>query len=225
MLSVAQEVASRRDGSPCRCMHCLGSPRARACTRAQSPARTDGPSEGARSILVGTPMPSREDPLLEAWVGMVQSYHPVLQAHVPPEYPWLGRDAHLRAAELQQKLVFETSGERPTVFCALQRNTKRGYGWHSHLLLCGSAQLLRGRRDVIWREFRREVASWAGEEQPGHWQLDGHGRSWVPGVPNECRYRLTPVMGDSAAITRYIVRYVMREDVEQALEVLPGKRS
>lgn len=162
----------------------------------------------------------RRDPLQEAWVEYVQSFGPVLQAHVPPEYPWLGRDAHLRAARLQQTLVFEASGERPTVFVAMQRNTKRGYGWHSHLLMCGTEQLLRGRRDVVWREFRRHVASWAGEDQPGHWQLDGHGRSWVPATANDCRYRLTPILGNTTAISRYVVRYVLREDVDQALEVL-----
>jgi hypothetical protein len=191
-------------------------------SRARTPyARArDKPTEAPLpSILVGRGLPAD---LLAEWVGFVQSFDPVLQAHVPPEYPWFGQQAHVRAAALIQKLVAEVSGEVPTMFCAIQRNVKRGYGSHSHDLACGSPQLLRGSRRMVWREFRRVVATWPGQEQPGYWRPAMPGREFVSERPNDCRFRLTPIYGETDRITRYIVRYCLREDVDQAVEVLPA---
>ena len=203
------------------------------------------------------------------WVEWVQGFDPVLQAHVPPQFPWFRPETQLRAAALLQKLIAEASGEVPTMFCAIQRNVKRGYGCHSHDLACGSPQLLEGRRTAMWSEFRRVVGGWPGQGQPGYWGLRpasvkgspllfpvegevpsaseplystavfaqllqpitrGAGarsarvgeRDWgfQSPVVNECRLRLLPITNDTRAITNYCVRYCMREDVENSVEVL-----
>jgi hypothetical protein len=164
--------------------------------------------------------------ILTQTVEWVRSQQPRLQAHVPPEYPWVSREQHLASAQLQRLMLFEACGEWPLTFLAIQDNVKRGYGQHSHLLHCGSAQLLEARRTVVHREFVRRVERYQGIDQPGHFvRTPSGGTEWTPGVPNRCRFRLTPVYagprGD-VEIVAYCVRYVLREDVELALEVLSG---
>ena len=139
-------------------------------------------------------------------------------------------------------LVEADCGERPTVFGAIQQDTKGKVGEHQHDLLCGTDQLLVARRKWVWSEFRKVVAGWPGIGQPGKWAMsaptwerdsfakwhvvDGE-RRWVADVPNDCRLRLEPVrvkgpLHDSRSLSAYVVRYCMREDRGIGLEVLPG---
>jgi hypothetical protein len=219
-------------GSECRW------PVSRAGARTRASAVRAYPSE-SRGLRASAPHPCGqrsacgqvdcEECKREAMVRWVQGFGPRLQAHVPPEFPWWSREQHIAAARLQAELVRELCGERPTVFVAIQWNGKRGHGWHSHCLLCGSDRLLEARRSIVWREMVRRCAAYPGEGQPGAWlRTAAGGREWTPSVPNGLRYRLTPIFegpsGDREIVS-YCVRYCLREDVETCLEVLPGDRA
>jgi len=251
MLSVAQEVGNgrrsphdRADGRACRCEGCL----ARTGLRARADRASRGADRSVHPCAERSAQTSREV-LTGEWVRWVESFGPVLQIHVPPQFPWFRPETQVRAAALMQKLIAEASGEVPTMFCAIQRNVKRGFGCHSHDLACGSAQLLQGRRTAIWSEFRQVVGGWPGVGQPGYWGLrpvsakgsallipldiprdrpssrSAHvgERDWgfVSPVRNDCRLRLLPIQGHGTQLVTYCVRYCMREDVEQSVEVLP----
>jgi hypothetical protein len=126
---------------------------------------------------------------------------------------------------------------------AVQQNVKGKPGEHSHQLGCGPEQLLDVDRRAVWNTLRSAVATYPGIDQPGThvWRSRGHSlcgycgarhaeREWVPEVPNTVRLRLEPVQvsghaRNSASIAYYVVRYVVREDVETAFYVLPGRGS
>ena len=172
--------------------------RARAQARGDRELQEDFGSDpsGPKSALVG------------AWVEWVDGMRPVIQGHGGAEFP-LSRRQWLGLVGEQQGHFRQACGERPTAVVAMQGN-QRG-GLHAHWLLCGSDRLRDPSRKLAWQLARIVGARMIGADQP-------------LGVSNQLRALIVPIeargVGRTSALTSYIVRYVLREDVEQAVEVL-----
>jgi len=134
---------------------------------------------------------------------------PQVQGHAGAAYP-LSRKQWFDLVAEQQLFFRQACGERPRAVVALQQN-RRG-GLHAHWLMCGSERIRDANRKLAWELARITAARRIGADQPA-------------GVSNELRALIVPIAarGDqrSSQLTSYIVRYVLREDTDQQLEVLP----
>jgi hypothetical protein len=176
-----------------------------------------------------------------AYADLVIGRGPQIVVHVPPQYSFPTHGLHVKAAREFQRLYELACGVRPEVWVAVQQNAKGKPGEHSHWLACGSADLRQVNRRSVWESLRATISGFPGVDQPGRhaWTRAGHTlcsmcggrhpeREWQPAVPNAVRLRIEPVevngsARNSASIAYYVVRYVVREDVETAFYNLPGR--
>jgi hypothetical protein len=143
-----------------------------------------------------------------SWVSWVESMGPQVQVHLAAKFP-LSRRQDLGLVGHLQDLYSDACGERPLAVCAFQSN-ERG-GEHAHDLLCGSEKLREVNRKLAFQLVREVSSHMIGMDQ----RYDER---------NELRALIAPITSRgekrSEELTRYVVRYVLREDVDQALELL-----
>jgi hypothetical protein len=143
-----------------------------------------------------------------AWVSWVESMGPQVQVHLAAKFP-LSRRQNMGLVGHLQDLYADACGERPLAVCAFQSNDRGGE--HSHDLLCGSERLREVNRKLAFQLVREVSSHMIGMDQ----RQDER---------NELRALIAPVTSRgekrSQELTRYVVRYVLREDVDQALELL-----